>query len=81
VTLRGEGKHRYTAGPHLKKAESIEGVVYGQHDGINRSRIFPGLHLNVLALLQGEAAAALATVQAGLDGTEREAFAARIGGG
>lgn len=52
-----------------------------QDDGIIRSRAFPGLHLNVRALLQGDAAAALATVQAGLDTTEHHRFAARCRGG
>lgn len=52
-----------------------------QADGIIRSRSFPGLQLNVRALLQGDAAAALATVQAGLDSVEHRTFAARAGGG
>lgn len=52
-----------------------------QADGIIRSRAFPGLQLNVRALLQGDAAAALATAQAGLDSVEHRTFAARVGGG
>ena len=52
-----------------------------QDGGIILSRAFPGLHLDVRALLQGDAATALATVQAGLDTTEHHAFAARCRGG
>lgn len=51
-----------------------------QVDGIIRSRAFPGLRLNVRALLQGAAAAALAAIQSGLDGSEHRTFAARAGG-
>ena len=52
-----------------------------QEDGIIRSRVFPGLQLNVRALLQGDAAAALATAQAGVGSRAHRAFAARGGGG
>lgn len=52
-----------------------------QEDGIIRSRVFPGLQLNVRALLQGDAAAALATAQAGVASRAHRAFAARAGGG
>ena len=52
-----------------------------QTDGIIRSRAFPGLQLNVRALLRGDAAAALATAQVGLGSSEHRAFTARAGGG
>ena len=39
-------------------------------DGIIRSGEFPGLHLDVHALLLGDAAAALAAVQMGVDRAE-----------
>ena len=50
-------------------------------DGIIRSRVFPGLYLDVHALLRVDGAAALATAQIGLDSAEHRAFAARSKGG
>ena len=44
--------------------------------GIIRSRAFPGLDLDVHALLRGDAVAALAPAQIGLDRSEHRAFAA-----
>ena len=52
-----------------------------QEDGIIRSRVFPGLQLDLRALLQGDAAAALATALAGVGSSAHRAFAARVGGG
>ena len=48
--------------------------------GVIRSNVFPGLHLDVRALLLGDVAAALAAVQAGVESAEHRAFAARTGG-
>ena len=42
--------------------------------GIIRSHIFPGLHLNVEALLAGDLSAVLATVRAGTETKEHAAF-------
>ncbi|MEP7187847.1 MAG: Uma2 family endonuclease [Roseiflexaceae bacterium] len=47
-------------------------------DGITRSHAFPGLHLDVAALLMGDLARVLATLQAGLTTAEHTAFADRI---
>jgi Uma2 family endonuclease len=47
-------------------------------NGILRSRMFPGLHLNARALLQGELAAAVATVQAGVQTPEHAAFVQKL---
>jgi Uma2 family endonuclease len=47
-------------------------------DGITRSRVFPGLHLDIAALLAGDLAAVLATLQAGIATDEHAAFAERI---
>jgi Uma2 family endonuclease len=46
--------------------------------GVLRSEVFPGLWLNSAALLQGDVAAVLATVQQGLASPEHQAFVARL---
>ncbi len=46
--------------------------------GITHSRVFPGLHLNVTALLAGDLARVLATLQAGLTTDQHATFADRI---
>jgi sugar lactone lactonase YvrE len=46
--------------------------------GIVRSEAFPGLWLNVPALLAGDNAAVLATLQLGLASPEHAAFVARL---
>lgn len=48
--------------------------------GILRSRIFPGLCLDVGALLAGDLARVLATLQRGLESPEHAAFVARVQG-
>ena len=47
-------------------------------DGITRSQIFPGLHLDTTALLAGDMARVLAILQEGLTTDEHAAFADRI---
>jgi Uma2 family endonuclease len=47
-------------------------------EGIVRSELFPGLHLDVSALLAGDMARVLATVQVGLQLPEHTAFVARL---
>ena len=46
--------------------------------GVIRSRTFPGLHLAVPALLQGDMAQVLAVLQKGLETAEHRAFVARL---
>ena len=46
--------------------------------GVVRSRVFPGLRLAVPALLDGDLAAALRKLQAGIDADEHRRFAARL---
>jgi Uma2 family endonuclease len=46
--------------------------------GLIHSRVFPGLRLNVGALLQGDAARAVADLQAGLHDTQHASFAAQL---
>ena len=46
--------------------------------GLIASRVFPGLRLNVVALLQGDAAQALADLQTGLRDEGHTAFIARL---
>lgn len=76
---RTEFERRYSARPQLKKAELIEGVVYVpspvRYDGHGLA------HAALLGALQGDAAAALATAQAGVGSRAHRAFAARVGGG
>ena len=47
-------------------------------DGIMRSRVFPGLWLNVTALLGGGMAEVLAVLQQGLGAPEHAAFVERL---
>lgn len=47
-------------------------------DKIMRSQVFPGLDLNVAALLDGDLAQVLATVQAGVQTAEHAAFVERL---
>ena len=46
--------------------------------GVFHSRIFPGLRIDVAALLDGDVAAALETLRAGIDGADHQAFVARL---
>jgi Uma2 family endonuclease len=46
--------------------------------GVFRSEVFPGLWLDTVALLRGDIAAVLATVQLGLESPEHETFVARL---
>ncbi|MDL5045176.1 Uma2 family endonuclease [Oscillatoria amoena NRMC-F 0135] len=48
--------------------------------GILKSQVFPGLWLAVPALLQGEMAQVLATLQTGLNSTEHQAFVQQLRG-
>ena len=48
-------------------------------DGVIRSRVFPGLHLAVEALLEGDLAQVLAVLQGGLETEAHAAFVARLG--
>ncbi|MCI0523919.1 MAG: hypothetical protein L0Y75_01530 [Acidobacteria bacterium] len=47
-------------------------------DGIIRSRVFPGLWLDVRALLNGDMAQVLAALQQGLAAPEHAAFAEQL---
>lgn len=47
-------------------------------DGILHSESFPGFHLNARALVDGDGAAVLSTLQAGLDTPEHAAFVERL---
>jgi Uma2 family endonuclease len=47
-------------------------------DGLFRSRVFPGLWLNVPALLQGDMLQVLAALQEGLASADHQAFVARL---
>lgn len=49
--------------------------------GIISSRVFPGLWLDVPALLAGNLAQVLATLQQGVESAEHAAFVARLAGG
>jgi hypothetical protein len=46
--------------------------------GVLRSEVFPGLWLDTAALLRGDIAAVLATVQHGLASSEHQVFVARL---
>jgi Uma2 family endonuclease len=48
-------------------------------DGILRSTVFPGLYLDVNAMLRGDLARVFAVVQQGLDSPEHAEFVARTG--
>jgi hypothetical protein len=80
---RAEFERRYDAMPHLKKAELInEGEYQRQQpggDGLVRSHVFPGLWLDVAALLRGDLAAVLAALQHGLKSSEHAEFVKRLG--
>jgi len=56
----------------------LQGGEYHQlepdEDGIIRSRVFPGLHLDVEALLAGDLSAVLSAVKAGTETAEHAAF-------
>ena len=47
--------------------------------GVVKSRVFPGLHIAIHALLDGDLATALSELDNGLRSPEHEAFAARLG--
>lgn len=47
-------------------------------DGVVRSRVFPGLHLAVAALLEGDLAGVLAELQKGLETVEHAPFVERL---
>lgn len=49
-------------------------------NGVVHSQVFPGLSLNVPAMLQGNLAAVLATLQIALGADEHAAFVARLKG-
>jgi len=49
-------------------------------DGIIRSQVFPGLHLAVAALLEGDLAKVLAWLHKGLETAEHTAFVERLSG-
>ena len=46
--------------------------------GVIHSHVFPGLRLNVEAMLQGEMRSVLAVLQTGIDSTEHQAFAQQL---
>jgi Uma2 family endonuclease len=48
-------------------------------DGVLRSEVFPGLWLNVTAMLEGKLDAVLATLQQGISTLEHQEFVARLG--
>ena len=50
-------------------------------DGVLHSRIFPGLRVDAAALLEGDLARALATLQEGVESTEHRRFVDRLTGG
>ncbi|MGH9846558.1 MAG: Uma2 family endonuclease, partial [Blastocatellia bacterium] len=54
--------------------------LHPDSDGIIRSRVFPGLWLDVAALLRGEMAKVLATLQNGLGSPEHGVFVERLQG-
>lgn len=59
--------------------EGVYAELTPDADGILRSQIFPGLWLNVPALLTGDMAAVLATAQKGIASDQHEQFKAEIG--
>ncbi len=50
-------------------------------DGVIRSRVFPGLHLDIKALLAGDLATVLAVVRAGAETEAHAAFVKRLASG
>ncbi len=61
---------------------ALEGTSYAElmpdETGVMRSRVFPGLWLEVKAMLGGDFAKALAALQEGLGSPEHAAFAERL---
>lgn len=57
---------------HLR--DGVYHKLTADDDGLIRSQVFPGLHLDVLALLQGDLAAVLAAARAGTETEEHAAF-------
>lgn len=88
---RAELERRYHAVPEVKKAELLERVVYtpspvtfDRHakphaDLLYSPTTFPGLVLNIAALLSNRMAAVLATLQDALGSSEHRAFVERLG--
>ena len=87
---RDEFERRYRRMKNVKKAELIEGIVYlpspvrldrdntPDAAGILKSRLFPGLWFDTVALLAGILKQALATLQRGVESVEHAAFAASL---
>jgi Uma2 family endonuclease len=64
--------------------ELVEGAYVplpADHAGVVDSRVFPGLRLDVAAMVAGDLARALAALQAGLGHPEHAAFVGRLRGG
>ena len=66
----------------------VVGVIQGKYlplspdaEGVIRSRVFPGLHLAVTALLTGDLATVLAELRRGLETAEHTAFVERLSQG
>jgi Uma2 family endonuclease len=72
VVLPRQGEIRW----YELRADRYEPLV--EQEGILRSRHFPGLWLNVPALLAGDAASMLNTLRAGLDSPEHAEFVSRL---
>jgi Uma2 family endonuclease len=68
VVLPRQGEIRW----YGRRADRYELLV--EYEGIVRSRQFPGLWLNVPALLAGDAASMLNTLRAGLDSSGHAEF-------
>ncbi len=64
---------RWHEGKYLPLSPDAEGVI--------RSRVFPGLHLAVTALLTGDLATVLAELRRGLETAEHTAFVERLSQG
>ncbi len=62
---------------HILENEAFQ-LAPAPADGIYRSRIFPGLWLHAPALLDGDMAQVLATLQEGLHNSEHAAFVSRL---
>jgi Uma2 family endonuclease len=72
VTINPDDVHWHTRrGKKLVK-------VRPDHDGLYRSKVFPGLWLDPVALLNGDIAAVLATLDRGLASPEHAAFVAQL---
>jgi len=48
--------------------------------GVLHSKVFPGLRIDIAALLDGNMAGALETLRAGIDGSDHQAFVTRLRG-